>query len=414
MKAARILRLPIPLLLAAFLVFPSLARGGQSPDASRISIDRIQSTIAWLADPARAGRHAGSPGALASGDYIAARFREAGYDVQMQEFGGNRRNVVARFGKADKYIVIGAHYDGQGTGFPSASDNAAGIAVILELARALKEDPALSLSIVAIAFDDEEQGMNGSRYYVDHSPYRLEDAQSAIILDTLGRSFMDLPSWTLFVLGTEYSKELAAVVKEKSRSDLLVAGTDLIGPRSDFAAFAVKRIPYLFFTNATHRDYHGEGDTPARIDFARLGRDADLILSITAATAQLAVQPKYLPEPSYPESEHEALDRQFVNVGRGRQDLPEAYRLMFSDLRERLKTDSTRETPQIAATAFLALATPRLSNFMLSFMLGPFYEGLNKREIAAAIYEEAIKYSEAGAVRRDLEAKVRRLRTPPQ
>ena len=47
---------------------------------------------------------------------------------------------------------------------------------------------------------------------------------------------------------------------------------------------------------------------------------------------------------------------------------------------------------------------------MLTFFLGPFYEGEKKTEIAIAIYEEAIKYSEAGAGRRELERKVKALR----
>ena len=33
--------------------------------------------------------------------------------------------------------------------------------------------------------------------------------EAAIIFDTMGRQFMDLSSWTMFVLGSEYSKELA-------------------------------------------------------------------------------------------------------------------------------------------------------------------------------------------------------------
>ena len=117
----------------------------------------------------------------------------------------------------------------------------------------------------------------------------------------------------------------------------------------------------------------------------------------------------WLEEPIYPPAETNALERQFINVERERKDLPEGYRLMFADLRSQLKTDDSREVRQIAATAFLALATPRLSGFMLSFFLGPFYESQDKRDIAIAVYEEAIKYSE-GAARRELEAKVRRLR----
>ena len=64
----------------------------------------------------------------------------------------------------------------------------------------------------------------------------------------------------------------------------------------------------------------------------------------------------------------------------------------------------------MATTAMLALATPRYSYFMLAFYLGPFYEAENKRDIAAAVYEEAIKWSEPGAARRELEQKVRTLK----
>src|SRR5204863_9140959 len=104
---------------------------------------------------------------------------------------------------------------------PSASDNAAGVAVVLELVRELKSRE-LPVSLVAVAFDDEEQGLNGSRYYVDHPLYPLEKAQAAIIFDTMGRQFMDLSSWTMFVLGSEYSKELAAVVQKHTAPEMLV------------------------------------------------------------------------------------------------------------------------------------------------------------------------------------------------
>ena len=48
---------------------------------------------------------------------------------------------------------------------------------------------------------------------------------------------------------------------------MLVAGVDLIGPRSDFVGFARKKIPFLFFSHATHKDYHGMGDRPELLDY---------------------------------------------------------------------------------------------------------------------------------------------------
>src|SRR6185436_6067986 len=91
---------------------------------SAVSVDRLKAHVTWLADPAREGRHAGTPGAAAAAEYISQQLKDMGAEVQMQDFGARRKNVVGKIGKADRYIVMGAHYDGQGTGMPSASDNA--------------------------------------------------------------------------------------------------------------------------------------------------------------------------------------------------------------------------------------------------------------------------------------------------
>src|SRR6266566_4045551 len=305
---------------------------------SAVSVDRLKSHVTWLTDPAREGRHSGSPGAAAAAEYVAGKFKEIGFDVQLQEFGGNRRNVVARAGTAERHILIGAHYDGQGPGMPSASDNAAGVAVMLEVSRELRSKE-LPVSLVAVGFDDEEQGLNGSRYYSDHPPYPLDKAQAAIIFDTMGRTFMDLPSWTMFVLGTEYSNELAGVIQKRSRPEMLVVGTDLIGPRSDFAAFGLKHVPYLFFTDATHKDYHGPGDTADRVNYTKLAQDVQIIAQIVEDIARLPMRPKFLDAPVYPAGEAAALQRELNLVETERSDLPQAYRMMFADFKARLKSD---------------------------------------------------------------------------
>src|ERR1044071_6714886 len=92
---------------------------------SAISVDHLKAHVTWLADPAREGRHAGTPGAAAAAEYISEQLKALGCEVQMQDFGGRRKNVVASTGKAERYVLLGAHYDGQGAGMPSASDNAA-------------------------------------------------------------------------------------------------------------------------------------------------------------------------------------------------------------------------------------------------------------------------------------------------
>ena len=252
--------------------------------------------------------------------------------------------------------------------------------------------------------------MNGSRYYSDHPLYPLDDAQAAIIFDTMGRPFMDLSTWTMFVLGAEYSKDLSGVIQKRSRPGMLVAGTDLIGPRSDFAPFAVKHVPYLFFTHATHKDYHRPGDTADRVNYAKLAEDASFISLVSEDIARLPAQPKYLSEPVYPPGESTALENELQLVENERSDIPQGYRLMFDDFRARLKSDSSREVRRIATSVLLALATPRFSPFMLSFFIGPYYERENRRDLALAAYEEALKWASDAAERRDLEEKIQALR----
>jgi hypothetical protein len=332
----------------------------------------------------------GQPGAARAAQYIFDQFQQAGFNVQMQEFSNNRRNVVARLGSAQRHVVIGAHYDGQ-PGFPSASDNAAGVALLIEVARDLKT-LNLPISVVAIAFDDEEQGLNGSNYYVDHPVFPLEQLSAALIFDTMGRHFLDLKTSTLFVLGAEYSRELAQVVERRARPDMLVAGADLIGPRSDFAGFARRKIPFLFFTHATHKDYHGEGDRPELLDYARLAEDAAAIEQMVADVARLPRNPAYLDAPVYGTREVATLTKIIAQVRQERPDLPNAYRLVFNDLEKRIQTDQSRATMNVAATALLALATPRLSPFLIEFIVAPAYQKDNKPEIARALLEEAARW----------------------
>ncbi len=353
---------------------------------SAIQVDRLRSHVAFLADPALAGRRSGQPGAVKAARYIFDQFQQAGFDVRMQEFSDNRRNVVARYGAADRHILIGAHYDGQ-AGLPAASDNAAGVAMVIELGRDLRA-MSLPVSLVLVAFDDEEQGLNGSSFYVENPVFPLEQISAAIVFDTMGRNFMDLKESTLFVLGTEYSTALAGVVSKYNRPDTLLAGADLIGPRSDFAPFAGHHIPFIFFSHATHKDYHGAGDRPELLNYPKIAQDSTLIERIIVDIARLRAKPVYLDEPVYPEKEVEMLTKVMEEARAEKPDLPMAYRMVFDDMEQRVKTDRSRATLNVAASALLALATPRLSSFLLEYIVIPAYEKDNKPEIARALTEE--------------------------
>lgn len=394
---------------AAVLVWTLLQA---APAKAQTSERRLRETVDWLASPDREGRRAGSDGAQSAASWIQQRFQEIASDVQVQDFGINRRNVVARIGTAERFLVIGSHYDGQGPGMPSASDNGAGIAVLLEIGRSLK-GARLPVSVLLVAFDDEEQGLIGSRYYVDHPLYPLDRTVAAIILDTMGRSFLDLSAHRLMVLGTESSEALSATLRKHRTNTMLDVGTDLIGPRSDYAPFAVKKIPFLFFTHATHRDYHGPGDTADRLNYAVLAADAARIVRIARDVAQLDAVPPSFDRPAYPEDEKGKLLEVMAQAAREKPDLPRAYALSFEDLRSRLATDTSRDTLRLATSVLLALATPRLSGFLLEYFIAPFYERSGKHDIAIASYEEALRWTDDNEHRAVIEAKLKTLKPPP-
>jgi aminopeptidase YwaD len=81
-------------------------------------------------------------------------------------------------------ILIGAHYDSV-PGSPGADDNATGMAVMLELARAFAEQPGQS-PIRLVAFDLEELGFVGSGHYARDLRDRGDPIGLMISLEMLG------------------------------------------------------------------------------------------------------------------------------------------------------------------------------------------------------------------------------------
>lgn len=88
--------------------------------------------------------------------------------------------VVKKQGKSDKQIIVGAHYDGDGTG-----DNGSGIAVALTAAEKIA-NTTTPYTIVFIFFTAEEYGCYGSTYYADNmSDEEVNNTLYMINLDSL-------------------------------------------------------------------------------------------------------------------------------------------------------------------------------------------------------------------------------------
>lgn len=103
------------------------------------------------------------------------------------------KNVIAEIKGnqvPDSFIVITAHLDhlgmmGAKTYFPGANDNASGISMLLNLAKAYSGNSS-KYSLLFIAFAGEEAGLLGSKYYTEHPVVPLEKIKFLINLDLLG------------------------------------------------------------------------------------------------------------------------------------------------------------------------------------------------------------------------------------
>ncbi|MFI5707295.1 M28 family peptidase [Kribbella sp. NPDC051620] len=153
-----------------------LTVGGSTPPAGvpDIDVEKVKAHLAALqqaADNNGGNRRAGSAGHTASVTYIEQKLRDAGYTVVKQRCTSCQYpsdNLIADFpgGDANQVVMLGAHLDSVSAG-PGSNDNGSGSATILEVALRLAQDkPTLAKHVRFGWWTDEEQGLNGSEFYV--------------------------------------------------------------------------------------------------------------------------------------------------------------------------------------------------------------------------------------------------------
>jgi hypothetical protein len=143
------------------------------------------------------GRLTGTGSNHAARDWIKSKFLSFGYDsVVVDSFTGLQLwnytpvpgyNVIVRKQGSvtpARQIVIGAHFDGVPDS-PAADDNGTGVAGILEIARIL-QNVETSSTLVFVAFDSEEGGLDGAQHYVDFARSHFHQITLMINHDMIG------------------------------------------------------------------------------------------------------------------------------------------------------------------------------------------------------------------------------------
>lgn len=237
-------------------------------------------------------------------------------------------NVVAKISGSDpvlknQYVVYSGHWDHHGQVgdriYHGASDNAAGTAGVLELARAFKTmQPTPRRTMLFLWPTAEEKGLLGARYYVLHPLYPLADTVANINLDYFsnwgwGRthdfSIVGLGNSTLDDLTAEAVKAQGRVVTGDTapeqgfyfRSDHYEfargnvpsietsPGIDYVGQPSSFGT--EKRAEYIA------HDYHQPSDmVKPDWDLSGAVEDLQVLLDVGFRVAQADGRPTWKPD----------------------------------------------------------------------------------------------------------------------
>jgi len=180
---------------------------------------------------------------------------------------GNNIGVVIP-GESDKIIVVTAHFDHLGKNgtkiYNGADDNASGTAALFEIASYFKKTNNRH-TLMLVALDAEEKGLVGAKYLVNNFPTELSKVALNINMDMIAHNFEN----ELVACGTYYYPTLKPILQSVSSSVNLkyahdspdYKGSDNWTYASDHGEFHKKKVPFIYFGVADHKDYHSTTDT---------------------------------------------------------------------------------------------------------------------------------------------------------
>lgn len=268
----------------------SVGRRAAKATGAKIDSARLLKDIEFLSSDAMRGRRTGSPESAKAREFIVSRFKDSGLQMfgstYIQEFAFARRgqadkvsgqNVIGYIKgtkRPEKYIVVTAHYDhvGEQNGeiYNGADDNASGTAALLALAEVFAKDKPEN-SIIFVAFDAEEMGLQGARHFVANLPVKKESVLLNINMDMLSRSDKG-ELWAAGAFHYPHLRPILEAAQKTAKVKLLLGHDDpKLGSyddwtsQSDHAAFHRAGIPFVYFGVENHADYHKPTDDFANI-----------------------------------------------------------------------------------------------------------------------------------------------------
>ncbi|WP_295802378.1 M28 family metallopeptidase [uncultured Microbulbifer sp.] len=203
----------------------------------------------------------------------------------------------------DEYVVFSAHLDHIGMDRPAggdggnhdlinngAQDNAAGIAVMLEVARLFVESGrAPRRSILFVAVTGEEEGLLGSDYFAQHPPVPPKSLVANINLDM---PMLLYPFRDVIAFGAEHSSLGETAAHAAARAGLKLSPDPMpeqvIFVRSDHYSFVRRGVPSIYLISGREAIDSNIDGTEAQVNFLKTryhspGDEADSQVNYVAA-----------------------------------------------------------------------------------------------------------------------------------
>lgn len=281
-----------------------------------------------LADDALQGRNNNTPGSLTAQTYLIGVLQGLGATgldggqtgdaafkqpfVQSGVTGTNILAVIPGSELPNEYVIVGAHYDHVAscrsvepgdTVCNGATDNAAGVAAALGIARGIAAQATPPRRSVVIAlWDAEEDGLLGSLYYANHPLVPLANTVAYVNFDIQGANLLPSLRDFTFAVGAETGSTLGALAGAAAGSLSLQERqlSYIFGQaRSDYVNFVSKSVPTIFYSDSTGPCYHTNGDEPAVVDFGKLEQQTRRAYDLTIALANTTSPPVFVaPNPA--------------------------------------------------------------------------------------------------------------------
>ena len=275
---------------------PPLEGAGLVEDLRVLSADDMQ------------GRAPGTPGGEKARGYVLQRLQQTGLkplaggwtrsftfsprrEPTRAVTGVNVMGYVPGRSAPERFIVVTAHYDHvgvrEGQVYNGADDNASGTAALIALAEHFVRNRP-EHSILFVALDAEEQGLQGARAFVAAPPIAKDAIVMNVNMDMVGRGDTN----RLYAVGTHPWPFLRAHVEAAAKGAPVPLLTGHDTPdlsrdenwvhQSDHYAFHQAGIPFVYFGVENHPDYHRPTD-----DFEKVQqpffRDAVRTIAIAVA-----------------------------------------------------------------------------------------------------------------------------------